>query len=248
MFRSGSTFQYNVACELVERYGRGMRLGFVVGWEYTADGGEQSDYVRVLKSHDGHESFATALREGRARAIYSFRDLRDVVFSLMHKFQVGFQEIIAPEGWLANCIRNDAFWTNLPNVFSQRYEDIIVQPEATVLGIARFIGLDITERQARLVAEEYSLSRNIARTQEISQKLREASIDLDDPVNSLARDDHTQLHWNHCRSGEVGTWKDLVTPEQRTALAEICGDWLINREYENDLDWAGMQSVDYQRA
>lgn len=239
MYRSGSTLQYNIACELVERHGWGTRIGFVDGRQYPG-GGSHSEYLRVLKSHDGHENFAAALRAGEAKAIYCFRDLRDVAFSLMHKFQIGFQDIVAPGGWLAKCLRNDAFWTGLPNVFSQRYEEMIVQPEATVREIARFIGVAITDNQARLLADDYSLTRNIARTRELSRRLREARIDLDDPANNFARDDHTQLHWNHCRSGDVGTWRESATAEQRAALAEACGDWLIRREYETDLDWAGV--------
>ncbi len=243
MFRSGSTFIYNMVCELVERHGSGCRLGFVGGLDYMVAERGPGERRRVLKSHDGHESFAAALNSGEARAIYSFRDLRDVAYSLMHKFRFGFDDVVAPEGLVEKCLRNDAFWTGLPNVFSRRYEELIVNPEATILEMARFIGLEVSVAEARLLAEEYSLARTIARTQELCRRLRDQSIDLDDPSNSLLRDDHTQLHWNHCRSGRVGTWRELATPEQLAVLAETCGNWLIDRRYEHDLDWAPIRRL-----
>ena len=215
-----------------------MSTWLVEGGEYPGDGG-RIENVGVLKSHDAHEMFATALRAGQARATYSFRDLRDVAYSLMHKFQVGFQDVVALGGLLAHCLRNDAFWTNLPNMFTQRYEEMIEQPEVAVRRIARFIGFEITDNLARVLALDYSLHRNIARTRELSQRFREAGVDLDDPANSLVDDDHTLLHWNHCRTGGVGTWKELATLEQRIALGEACGEWLIRRGYETNLEWAG---------
>ena len=46
----------------------------------------------VLKSHEGDRSFTRAIRDGRAVAVYAHRDVRDVVFSLMHKRGVSAKE------------------------------------------------------------------------------------------------------------------------------------------------------------
>jgi hypothetical protein len=240
MFRSGSTWQYNIACELLERVDSGQRLGFVEGWEYEQATSGEATPVRVLKTHDAHFRFADSLMAGKARAIYSFRDLRDVAYSLMHKFKVSFEEVISADGLLRKCTRNDAFWTDLPNVLTQRYENLIQNADAMVRQIARFLGLETDHDMARLLAEAYSLPHNVARADELARELREQGIDLDDKANALACDAHTLLHWNHCRTGRVGAWKEVATAEQRLLLGEVCGDWLIRRGYETDMNWASV--------
>src|SRR6185312_2948705 len=94
MYRACSTWQYEVIAHLLERHRGGRRLGYVMGEEYVAPDapGQAARPWRVLKSHEEHRRFAEALAEGRARAIYAHRDIRDVVFSLMHKRGVRFEE------------------------------------------------------------------------------------------------------------------------------------------------------------
>src|SRR5262245_28065478 len=102
MYRAGSTWQYDVACELVERHRDGRRLGFVAGSDYRAS---SAAGWRVLKAHDRHQYFSEALRAGRGRALYAWRDLRDVCFSLMHKMALDFDDVAAR--WLPRCLEND---------------------------------------------------------------------------------------------------------------------------------------------
>src|SRR2546430_1713643 len=104
MYRAGSTWQYEVAAELLSHHRDAARLGFVVGVDYrpSSAGG-----WRVLKGHDRHENFAEALRAGGALALYCWRDLRDVCFSLMHKLATDFDT--AAGDWLHRCLDNDRF-------------------------------------------------------------------------------------------------------------------------------------------
>jgi hypothetical protein len=62
---------------------------------------------------------------------------------------------------------------------------------------------------------------------------------LDDPLNALLHDPHTLLHWNHVRSEENGSWRELATPLQKAQMARICARWLVARGYEKDDSWAG---------
>jgi len=236
MYRSCSTWQYNVASELVERHG-GIRLGFVDGRDYQPFPEDRDWQLRVLKTHDRHDIFATALRTDRALALYSVRDLRDVAFSIMHKFHISFDEVIALGGLLETCLLNDFFWTSLPNVLVQRYELITEDPISAVRAIAQFIGKDIETAAAGSLATEYSLDRNRVRTDSLAQQLRNAGVDLEDPKNQLRYDPKTLLHWNHLRSGSNGAWREHATPEQKAALAQVCGEWLIQRGYEASLSW-----------
>src|SRR6476646_8231399 len=94
MYRSGSTWQYDVVSQLLEKHRGVRRLGFVTGEEFADLRGQDADSWRVLKAHDAHPAFAEALAAGQALAVYSFRDLRDVAYSLLHKFGDSFAEVI----------------------------------------------------------------------------------------------------------------------------------------------------------
>ena len=152
MYRACSTWQYEVVAHLVEERLQGERLGYLSAECYAAADdstsliperggrGRGRQVWRALKSHEGGRSFARALRSGRALAVYAFRDLRDVVLSLMRKRAVSFQELLR-QGMIHQLLANDAFWRAQPRVLIQRYEDLIVDPVAGVLQIARHLEL-----------------------------------------------------------------------------------------------------------
>jgi hypothetical protein len=237
MYRSGSTWQYGVAGHLLERHRAGQRLGFVSGDHYTPNP-EPTPGWRVLKAHDRHVYFTAALLDGRARALYSYRDLRDVCFSLMHKFRLPFAEVVKPDGLLRQCLVNDAFWRWQPHVLYQRYEDFVTDPAGGVAAIAAHLGITLEDGAAAAVAAEYSLAANQGRAVALADRLRDAGVDLDDPANAIRWDAATLLHWNHIRAGRVGDWRRLATRRQLARLAEVCGQWLIANGYETDGKWA----------
>jgi hypothetical protein len=237
MYRSGSTWQYDVVGRMLERRG-GRRLGFVPGEDHAGLPREGAGDWRVLKAHDRHPAFAAALAEGRAVAVYSFRDLRDVAYSLLHKFGGSLEEVIERKHLLHLCLDNDAFWTGQPRTLCQRYEQIMAEPEAAVAALASHLGLALPEGEAAALAAEHSLAANRGRTVELANRLRAAGVDLEDPANAQRWDDETLLHWNHIRAGRVGGWREEATPRELAVLAGICGAWLIERGYEPDLAWA----------
>src|SRR5687767_13718029 len=101
MFRSGSTWQYDVASHLLERHRGAERLGHLTPEHCTPSA---DDRWRVLKGHQLHDQY-TAARSGRgALALYSYRDLRDVCYSLMHKFRAPFVEVVERRRLLHRCL------------------------------------------------------------------------------------------------------------------------------------------------
>ena len=58
---------------------------------------------------------ARELAAGRACALYAYRDVRDVVFSLMHKRGKTFEEILR-QGMIHQILANDRFWMAQPSV------------------------------------------------------------------------------------------------------------------------------------
>ncbi len=235
MYRACSTWQYEVIAHLLERHRGADRLGYLTGEQFEAlDDREGNDDVwRVLKSHEEHGRFARVLAEGRAIAVYAHRDVRDVVFSLMHKRHVDFETLVT-QGMIHQVLANDRFWSGQPRSITQRYDRLVADPVTGVEELAAHLGLTLKPGEAVEVASEYSFQANQRRTRELGRRLQKGGVDLDDPSTVLAHDRRTLLHWNHMREGRVGDWRERATPRQRLALARICERWLEAHGYELD--------------
>ncbi len=247
MYRACSTWQYTVAAHLVERYRDGKRLGYLSGEEYTLRRGESTANAHapmaigsaggrsgwtVFKSHDGDRFFARAMASGQARVLYAYRDVRDVIFSLMHKRGLTFEQLLR-QGMIQQILWNDRFWTRRSGVLIQKYEDLIADPVTGVLQIARHLEIPIEAYEASQIAVEYSADSNRARIENLQKTLRESGVDLNDASNQQICDPTTLLHWNHLRP-RTETWRDLATPSQRRLLESYFGDWLAARGYARD--------------
>ncbi|MGE3821516.1 MAG: sulfotransferase domain-containing protein, partial [Isosphaeraceae bacterium] len=171
MYRACSTWQYQVASLLLERHRAALRLGYLTGDEFAAtEPGLDGRCWHVLKSHEEHPRFRALVDRGRGVVIYAHRDLRDVIFSLMHKRRMSFETILR-QGMIHQVIANDRFWSTRPGVLVQRYDDLIAEPERGVHEIAAHLGLSLAEGEAEEVAARYSFQANQARTAELSERL-----------------------------------------------------------------------------
>jgi hypothetical protein len=236
MYRSGSTWQYEVVSHLIEQHRAGRRLGFVTGERYA--GLDCPAGWCALKAHEGHSSFVSSLGEGRARAVYCYRDLRDVAFSLAHVYRTSLEDIVQRQRYLQRCMTNDDFWRRRAHVLCQRYEDIVADPSAAVAAIARHLGIALQPGAAAAVSSEYSLEANRRRAAAWEEAVRARGVNPDDPAHGLLPEDYSLLHWNHIREGRVGGWRGQATVTQRATLALVCGEWLKKRGYETNDAWA----------
>ena len=175
----------------------------------------------MLKSHEGHRSFSHALRAGRAIAVYAFRDIRDVVCSLMHKRGATFRQLLR-QGMIHQVLANDRYWRAQPGVLIQRYDEMVADPVTAVVQMARHLGLGVARRQAVEIADEYSLESNLTRIEALRQQLEEAGIDLTDAGNLQIYDPVTLLHWNHVRPGGSGSWHTRLSARECAMLARMC--------------------------
>src|SRR5271154_4730303 len=189
MYRACSTWQYEVIAHLIERHWNGLRLGYLTGEKFSAFDDVWADRAcwSVLKSHEGDPRFASRIAEGRAVAVYAYRDIRDVVFSLMHQRRVPFDTLFR-QGMIHQILVNDRFWTSQPGVLCQRYEALIADPVAGVEQLAAHLGLALAPGEAETVAGEYSFQANRQRTETMGRRLRAEGVDLDDPSNTLFYD------------------------------------------------------------
>jgi hypothetical protein len=245
MYRACSTWQYEVVAHLIEGARHGRRLGYLTSEEYTrlvradvenppaATG--QHRLWRVLKSHEGHRSFARAVEQGRALPVYAYRDVRDVVYSLMHKRGMTFAQLLR-QGMIHQVLANDRFWMAQPDVLVQRYEDLLADPAGGVTELARHLGIILADGEAARIARDYSLEANRARADALRRQLQEAGVDLNSATSAQICDPRTLLHWNHMRQGGAGSWRSSATPSERAMIERLCGRWLQARGYPLEPD------------
>src|SRR5262245_23834258 len=159
MLRSGSTFQYQIVSHLVETIHGGKRLGFM-GLDCVSEiRQEVLDYRwRVIKVHEPHAFFSGLLDEGRAKCFYTYRDVRDVMYSLMHRLGLGFDEIFRHAALAAG--PNDEFWRSQPHTLVQRYEELVGDSTAAIRSIAEHLGIALSEPDAANLASLYSIEAN----------------------------------------------------------------------------------------
>ena len=248
MYRACSTWQYGVACQVLEQHGGAQRLGFLWGGDIDRkfDLDRLGELPAVLKAHDAHPRFAEELVAGRALGLYSHRDIRDVVFSWIHKTGLSFEHL-AERGFFDLCLENDRFWKSQPGVLVQRYDAVTVEPARGVAEIAEHLGIAIDEAAAREVAGLLSWEANRERTLAMADRLR-AEGEEPSSLDQSKFDPVSLLHWNHLREkrGRTG-WKDLASPDQKAIMAHYFGRWLVENGYEVDESWTSRPTADQIR-
>ncbi len=235
MYRACSTWQYDVAAELVERHLGGRRLGYLTGEEYAdlVRREPRSNSWRVVKSHEEHPEFTRALKRGEAVALYARRDVRDVVYSMLHKRGVDFETFLK-QGMIHQILENDRYWATRPHLLVQRYRPLVNDPTGGIREIARFLGMTLAPSDAQSIARHYSLEANRDRARRMAQQLETQGLDLNDRSNAQLWDQSTLLHWNHIRSGRIGDWQQRADDRQRAILKRLLNRWLVRHCFEPD--------------
>jgi hypothetical protein len=159
MFRAASTWQHHVAAALLPGH---HDHGF------CKDGGTYAVLplhdCRIVKTHDRSLVYTHVLGGyPHALAIYAYRDLRDVVYSLMFKNAAPFEDVV---GMLGEIVRNDFFWRSQPNTIVQRYETIVVDPYRAVSDLAMFLEADADSETICRIVDDHSLVKERRRAPE----------------------------------------------------------------------------------
>lgn len=238
MYRACSTWQYGVVGALLERHRAGQRLGFVEGIRFAeklAENPQTSDWA-VLKAHDYHTRFGELLTSGQALGIYSYRDLRDVVASYIHKTGTDLATL-RERGFIELCLRNDRLWRAQPGMLVQSYRALIDEPSRGVEEIANHLEIPLEPGEAQEIAETLSLAATRRRVESLSARLRDEGVNL--VAQDLTRFDPVSLfHWNHIRPADSGTTTDETALRQRAEIEQLTRPWLLANGFEVAADSA----------
>ena len=232
MYRACSTWQYGVVGSILEKHRGGRRLGFVEGI-YLHEKVDPQATTRgwsVLKAHDAHPGFGATLASGRAVGLYAHRDLRDVVFSYMHKTGTDFDTLME-RGFVDLCLQNDAFWRDQPGILTQSYDALIADPVLGVEQIAAHLGIALKAGEAKEIADGLSWEANKRKIDALADQYRGEGTEL--AAEDQSRFDPVSLlHWNHIRATQPARSKKAGTPRQRGLIERDAGSWLRANGYK----------------
>ena len=232
MPRSGSTWCYNIARSLLEHANQGTPVGFV-GEKEAVDKVLQTpspdSSPRLIKFHSTTKTSLNMLASGKAKAIYSQRDLRDVAVSLMDFENSSFDQLV--NGRLQGIMTEDARWKQADSTCHIEYADIMQQPEQVIQKIAAFLDIEADEETAARIAAACSIEATRKHIAAIQQG-EAAHIHTRKIGNGRQYDTATLLHGNHIASGETGRYRHALNSGQIRRLNSLLGEWLVKHGYE----------------
>ena len=235
MYRSASTWQYLVTSDLIEKKGLGRRGGFVTINEFLNEE-PVDDEIVVYKTHDYHPVYEDLIKQEKAKAIYVYRDIRDVLCSLMWKFQISFEEALYGHDAFRMAIKGYYQWASCSEVLIQNYDAIISSPLDNVKSITKHLGIVADDELLISIFEDHSKHANQKKTQKIKKKLNAQGKNLELPENALLHNKNSLLHWNHIRPTE-NNWNEILSNEQIEEMRPFVTQWLLDAGYENDANW-----------
>ncbi len=153
MPRSGSTLQFQIAAELVERHGLGRRLPFLarpkVPRLVRALCGRSRAFV--LKTHALDPVSVDHWERDSSLGLYSYRDVRDALVSALRMAQQPYTDSWA-RAFLQSVFEHQEAVLRMPRVLVQRYEDITGDLGEAVAQVASHLGIAMAPGEADALA------------------------------------------------------------------------------------------------
>lgn len=232
MRRAGSTLQYQLTKEIVESKKVGSGLGWVEPHQFTQlySSCRNEEGFFVVKSHRYIEKATELFSKEEAKAIYVYRDIRDVVVSMMNQSNKSFARVMLSR--FVDLILDEHYkWTSVGDILVSKYETMVTDLGRESLRIADYLGVDLDESAANLVAEKYTSGRQVQRIRSFNYgNLVTRSV-------AAAYDPASLLHANHIHSGKSEQWRTTLSRFQVGLIENIAYDWLIDRGYPTSQDW-----------
>ncbi|HUA56044.1 MAG TPA: hypothetical protein VMB81_27910 [Candidatus Sulfotelmatobacter sp.] len=159
MFRSGSTWAYNVARVLL------LTRSPAVCGEYRDDVGAALDSRdaaiehHLIKTHHPDPVGLALIRAGACRTICTYRNVLECIVSYMEAFGAPFDQILA---LAVDALALLEFQAAAPDVLFIPYDQITQRPADAIAAIAQHLGVAICAVDAVAVAERFGKD-NVAR-------------------------------------------------------------------------------------
>ena len=225
MYRSGSTLQYNIASEIIERLKIGSREKYYpIHKEYFKN--KFNEDYKTFKSHILSKEIEEQIKNNNAYVLLTYRDIRDVMASWQKKNNFIFT---VEDGlkWASNTISSFQKWENISckKKLISKYEIFCSNIKKEVTRISELIGFDIENTIVDKIEE-------ILQVEKLNNRLEGLSHDQIEIDNNLSWDKKTLIHINHFQDGRIGKYKNELDIELQTMLKKEFNSWLCTHGYE----------------
>ncbi len=228
MIRSGSTVQYQITSDLASTYLGAIPLGYVEPQDVPAlyETHPAADGPYVIKMHAFAPEVAALAAAHEAQVLYIYRDIRDVMVSLMNKLDRSFWYILF-HAHIRRALTHSDAWTSVTDVQISQYEQTVDHLTDEVHRIATVLGIELPASAAAALAERYSLNKQRSRM----HQAQAAGPRSHDEQGAAVRKPSSELHHNHIHSGRSEQWRTALSPFQVAVLEYAAQDWLVERGY-----------------
>lgn len=224
MMRSGSTLQYQLVGSILAATGKGKAIGEARQTSCKAVLQANPDIPNIaVKVHKISylKGVKQAIAQGEAKGVYIYRDIRDVVVSLMNFRKADFEQIVFRGGEFKQCLNNYYAWTSLDQMLVSQYETMSKNITAEVLTIAEHLDINLSTELAEAIAIQHTLEKQ---KQKIQQRAAAGSINSENP--------ETMLQYNHINSGKSKQWQERLSSIEIAYLESEAGEWLNQHGYQ----------------
>ncbi len=231
MNRAGSVLQYNIAVKIAQLQTKAKV--HTIGWVSPADSqrvfgnaGDTADEWFIVKMHHCDSVVDAFWQRVHPKAIYIYRDIRDVAVSTMNMESWSFD---SPEleVRIYDVLRNYRNWIPKPGLLISRYEDLMASGGLAieVEKIARYLGVILSADELEQITAVVSIREHKRKIEQFDYAQQGVAYPntLFDPVSLF--------HNNHIHSGAVEQWRTALTPEQIALVETWSNGWLEELGY-----------------
>jgi hypothetical protein len=232
IFRSGSTWSFNVCRQLVTQLAvrRGQRFGSAfldhnALDEYLRNGVSSAPGPVLIKAHFIGPLALQWLRLSKMKAVCTYRDPRDCVAS--DRTFLGWDMDRIVNRVLGNYQAVDEY-RGCSSILMVRFEEMMRDPMVQIRRIAGHFDIDLPEQTLRQIDAETNIQSSLKICQQLKYRApNEVTHVADHRVDPL-----TQLHNNHIHSAKIGRWRDELTADEGRELTRIFHPWLVKFGYD----------------
>jgi hypothetical protein len=216
MVRSGSTWSFNVCLKLLQTADPGRKVfGF-----FNSDPAVLVSAARprfsnlVIKSHALDPSGQELCRNGKIKAVYTWRNPYDVIVSCVRMFGRSVEHWL---GSLRSALRLWSFHRATNSAHIVPYETIMARPSEAVLGVAQGLGIEVAQDGLDRIVRETSFEQN----KRFSRHFEEIDPRRIVRNNGYVFDRQTLLHRNHVVNGGIGYGVGALSKVDRCAVDAV---------------------------
>lgn len=223
--RSGSTWVYQVMQELFA--GKKVKdLGFVDNEFLSLQEAVKEDTNIILaKMHNHPEGLKLFLSDHQVKLVYSHRDLRACILSLMKKTDKPFDKVYTMP-FFREAVFSLSDWQSYNKISYVDYKAIRGDSERAIKQIADFLQIKGTNTQK--IKDKFSIESQKKRikTYRKSPKVMFKILLHKLKLAPMPKDENSLLHFNHIQSGSIEEWKKVYSDEQSNIVKTTYSEWM----------------------